>query len=87
MRAPVTRWNTGQENASHWPGALEPRGEGTRVRLGEVGTALVPVELGPIATWGAPTGIALGPDARSFVLGQRSHDGERIVRATLACDR
>jgi hypothetical protein len=59
--------------------------EGTRIAIGEVGRELAEVELGPVAHWGAPTGIALLPDARAFVLGQRGGRGERIVRAELVC--
>jgi hypothetical protein len=70
---------------ARWPGAIEPRGLGTSVRLGDVAAELDPVELGSIAGWGMPTGIALAPGARSFVLGQRGSEGERIVRVALAC--
>jgi hypothetical protein len=70
---------------ARWPGAIEIRGLGTGVRLGDVTTELHPVELGSIARWDMPTGIALAPDARSFVLGQRGPGGERIVRVALAC--
>jgi hypothetical protein len=70
---------------ARWPGAIEPRGLGTSVRLGDVTAELHPVELGSIARWGMPTGIALAPGARSFVLGQRGPGGERIVRVALAC--
>ena len=59
--------------------------EGTRIAIGDVGTELAEVELGPVARWGAPTGIALSPDARAFVLGQRGSRGERIVRVELVC--
>ncbi len=71
---------------ARWPGAIEPRGEGTRVWLGEVGGELAAVELGTIARWGVPSGIALAPDARSFVLGQRRGSEERLLRVALACD-
>jgi hypothetical protein len=60
--------------------------EGTRVALGDVGAEPAELELGPLARWGAPSGIALAPDARSFVLGQRGSLGERIVRVELACE-
>jgi hypothetical protein len=67
------------------PGEANVGAEGTRVSIGEVGGELAAVELGPLAGWGAPTGIALLPDARAFVLGQRGAHGERIVRAELDC--
>ena len=60
--------------------------EGTRVAIGEVAGEPAGVELGPVASWGVPTGLALAPDARSFVLGQRGARGERIVRVELACE-
>jgi hypothetical protein len=68
------------------PSGMPPGAEGTRVALGEVGGELSAVELGPLAGWGAPTGIALLPDARAFVLAQRGAHGERIVRAELDCE-
>jgi hypothetical protein len=62
---------------------------GTGVRAGEAkgeGTAL---ELGDAETWGEPTGVALAPDGRSLVLGQRRTATrgveERLVRVTLNC--
>jgi hypothetical protein len=70
---------------ARWPGAREPRGLGTGVRIGDSHAALRPVELGSLSRWGVPTGIAFAPDSRSFVLGQRGPGGERIVRASLAC--
>jgi hypothetical protein len=63
-----------------------PGAEGTRVAIGDVAGELAAVDLGPAASWGAPTGIALLPDARAFVLGQRGVHGERIVRAELDCE-
>ncbi len=60
--------------------------EGTRIALGDVGAEPAELELGPLARWGAPSGIALAPDARAFVLGQRGSHGERIVRVELACE-
>jgi hypothetical protein len=60
--------------------------EGTRVAIGEVAGEPAGVELGPVASWGVPTGLALAPDARSFVLGQRGPRGERILRIGLACE-
>jgi len=42
-----------------------------------------------VAGWGEPTGIALEPDGRGFLLGQVRRgavgDEERIVEARLAC--
>jgi hypothetical protein len=67
------------------PSEMPLGSESTRVSLGEVGGELAAVDLGPVAGWGAPTGIALWPDARAFVLGQRGAHGERIVRAELDC--
>ncbi len=48
------------------------------------------VDLGETAAWGAPTGISLVPDARSFYLGQRREGSgdapeERIVHVELDC--
>jgi hypothetical protein len=67
------------------PNGVPPGAESTRVWLGEVGGEPAAVDLGPVAGWGAPTGIALSPDVRAFVLGQRGARGERIVRAELEC--
>jgi hypothetical protein len=67
------------------PDGMPTGAEGTRVSLGEVGGEFAAVDLGAAAGWGAPTGIALLPDARAFVLGQRGAHGERIVRAELEC--
>ena len=67
------------------PNGTPPGAEGTRVSIGEVGAEPARVDLGPVAGWGAPTGIALLPDARAFVLGQRGARGERIVRVELDC--
>jgi hypothetical protein len=67
------------------PSRMAPGAEGTRVAIGEVGSEPTAVELGPLAGWGAPTGIALLPDARAFVLGQRGAHGERILRVELDC--
>ena len=52
-----------------------------------VASALAPVELAELETWGAPTGIALLPDATGFVLGQRGVHGERIVEVALGCEK
>ena len=59
--------------------------EGTRVALGTPEGERSEIELGEVASWGAPTGIALLPDASGFVLGQRGAAGERIVRVELDC--
>jgi hypothetical protein len=49
------------------------------------------VPLGEAASFGHPTGIALEPDGRAFVLGQRraSAEGaeERLLRIALRCPR
>jgi len=70
-------------------GNAPPLFRGTGVRAGqpkEEGTALA---LGDAGSWGEPTGVALAPDGRSFVLGQRRGAGsrieERLLRVTLDC--
>jgi hypothetical protein len=70
---------------ARWPGRSAPRAAGTEVLLGDPTEVLAALELGELASWGVPTGIALLPDARAFVLGQRGVAGERIVRVALAC--
>jgi hypothetical protein len=70
---------------ARWPESGGLRGEGTRVELGPVRGERAEVELGEAARWGAPTGLALAPDASGFVLGQRGAHGERIVRVDLDC--
>jgi hypothetical protein len=70
---------------ARWPGRGDARAEGTRVSLGPTDGEWAPVELGDAARWGAPTGLALLPDASGFVLGQRGAAGERIVRVLLDC--
>jgi hypothetical protein len=70
---------------ARFPRGMPPGAESTRVAIGEVGGELAVVDLGPAAGWGAPTGIALLPDARAFLLGQRGPHGERIVRVELDC--
>jgi len=66
------------------------RSRGTGVRIGApFAPELGEVELGEIAEFGSPAGIALLPDARGFVLGQRRSgpDGgeERMLRVALQC--
>ena len=58
---------------------------GTDVSVGTTGEALEPVALGEIAGWGVPTGVALAPDGRAFVLGQRRDGAERLLWIELAC--
>jgi hypothetical protein len=70
---------------ARWPGLSEARAAETQVLFGDPTGALASLELGELASWGVPTGIALLPDASGFVLGQRSAAGERIVRVALAC--
>jgi len=70
---------------ARWPAHAEVGAEGTRVALGATDGELGEVELGAVASWGVPTGIALLPDASGFVLGQRGAAGERIVRVELDC--
>jgi hypothetical protein len=56
------------------------------VRIGEASGELAAVPLGEDETWGHPTGIALEPDGRAFVLGQRNAKGaERMLRVELRC--
>jgi hypothetical protein len=71
---------------ARWPAESGVQARGTRVALGDVAGPLAELELGELASWGAPTGIALLPDARAFVLGQRSATGERLVRVELDCN-
>jgi hypothetical protein len=71
---------------ARWPARDGVAAEGTRVLLGDTRGELDEVALGEVAGWGAPTGIALLPDARGFVLGQRGPRGERILRVELDCD-
>jgi len=58
----------------------EPWDEGAALDLGDVG------DLGDVARWGAPTGVALIPDASAVVLGQRRPGGrERLLEIDLDC--
>ncbi|HTF35501.1 MAG TPA: hypothetical protein VK714_17580 [Myxococcota bacterium] len=70
-------------------GNASVRFRGTGVRAGEPKAEGTTLELGEAQTWGEPTGVALAPNGRSFVLGQRrSADRgveERLVRVTLDC--
>jgi hypothetical protein len=63
---------------------------GSGLETGDTGGELAPLELGELGAWGAPTGVALGPDGRWLVLGQRrAADGgqeERLLKLTLDCD-
>lgn len=70
---------------ARWPTVASPGAADTELWLGDSAGTLERVELGDLAAWGAPTGIALLPDATGFVLGQRGARGERIVQAELAC--
>jgi hypothetical protein len=69
--------------------AIEREGSllrGTGIRMGEPWAPEAPLELGDLAVWGEPTGIALSPDASHVILGQRSSAGdERLVRLDLDC--
>jgi hypothetical protein len=70
----------------------ETRFRGTGVRLGAPWSGeLSELALDEIASWGHPTGIALEPDGRAFVLGQRrtgeAGAEERLLRVELACPR
>jgi hypothetical protein len=66
-----------------------PLGQGSELRLGEPGGELRRLELGPLAEWGAPTGVALAPDGTRLVLGQRRAGAEapeeRLVEVALDC--
>ncbi|HBZ72572.1 MAG TPA: hypothetical protein DEP35_23680 [Deltaproteobacteria bacterium] len=70
-------------------GNASVRFRGTGVRAGEPKGEGTSLELGEVAGWGEPTGVALAPDGRSFVLGQRRTTDrgveERLVRVTLEC--
>jgi hypothetical protein len=63
---------------------------GTRLDAGEPWAAATGIELGTLADWGEPTGVALEPDGRGFVVGQRRRTAEgseeRLVAVTLDCD-
>jgi hypothetical protein len=68
-----------------------PRFSGTHVLGGEPTGELGAIELGELAEWGEPTGVAAEPDGQGFVLGQRRRAGgrveERLVAVRLACER
>jgi hypothetical protein len=60
----------------------------TGLRVGEVRGELSTVELGDVSHWGAPTGVALSPDGRTVILGQRRERGEpreRLLEIGLDC--
>ncbi len=63
---------------------------GSEVRTGESAGEPGRVDLGGLADWGESTGIALEPDGRGFVLGQRRRGPagveERLVEVALACE-
>jgi hypothetical protein len=66
------------------------RARGSGVRIGPAAdAALTELPLGELAGFGAPTGIALEPDGRALVLGQRRTTAagveERLVRIALRC--
>jgi len=63
---------------------------GTGVRIGSPWEGeLAELPLGDVAAWGHPTGIALEPDGRALVLGQRRATDEgavdRLLRVELEC--
>jgi hypothetical protein len=89
--------------ARAWLGFLlgslaEARGEpparlagGTALETGDTSGELAALELGDVATWGVPTGVALSPDGRWLVLGQRRAAAaggaeDRLVKLTPDCD-
>lgn len=61
----------------------------SQLRLGTPGEELVRLDLGSVADWGAPTGVALAIDGRSLVLGQwrRGEEGreERLIQLSRSC--
>jgi hypothetical protein len=63
---------------------------GTGIRVGAPDSEYLPVDLGELAAWGAPTGVALDGSGRSLVLGQRrvtpAGVDERLVEIALDCD-
>jgi hypothetical protein len=70
----------------------EPLRHGTGLRSGPAAdpAGAAPLDLpDEIASWGAPTGIALEPDGGGFVLGQRRQGSaraeERLVEIALSC--
>ena len=73
------------------PADAAPRFSGSIVLGGESAGELTPIDLGELAGWGEPTGIAAEPDGKGFVLGQRRRGGhaieERLVAVRLACER
>jgi len=72
------------------PDAAEaPVGKSTHLETGDTGALLPAVGLGEAGTWGAPTGVALGPEGTVAFVGQRrEREGrleERILRVELDC--
>ncbi len=65
-------------------------GIGTELYWGRVDRDLESVVLEDDASWGWPTGVALSPDGRSLVLGQRRRgeagSEERLLEIRLACE-
>lgn len=63
--------------------------QGSGARAGEPLAPGMAIDLGPLSSWGWPTGVALAPDGRSLVLGQRRSTPagveERLVEARLDC--
>jgi hypothetical protein len=70
-------------------GIEAPTLRGTGIRAGEPWAEGAPLDLGDVAAWGGPTGLALDPSGNVLVLGQRRETSvgveERIVELTLAC--
>ncbi len=66
-----------------------PLAEGSELRLAEPRGEGAALELGPVAEWGAPTGLALAPDGTRLVLGQRRVIAgafeERLLEVELDC--
>lgn len=70
-------------------GIESPTLRATGIRAGEPWAEGAPLDLGDVAEWGGPTGLALDPGGSVLVLGQRRQTSggveERIVELTLAC--
>ncbi|MBW2242272.1 MAG: hypothetical protein JRH01_09815 [Deltaproteobacteria bacterium] len=61
----------------------------SQLRIGTPGEALVRLDLGPVADWGAPTGVALPAGGGSLVLGQwrlgKEGREERLILLIRSC--
>lgn len=72
-----------------WLLGVPPDLVGSGLRAGEPWGEGAVIALGDVAEWGVPTGVALAPDGRSAVLGQRretpSGVEERLLRVRFDC--